>query len=268
MHPRAGFKSLATQPTPVCTLIAAWQVFEAAPVCVAANRDEATGRPSTPPFAWETSPRVLAPRDDRAGGTWLGYNEHGVLAAVTNRWVSGEGERSRGLLVTDALEEPTAGAAAERVAAEADDREYAPFHLLVADADDCVLLVNDGDGRDGARDDGLRRHPLDPGVHAVVNVGFDGDWFVPPARPDAGRQQARNAEAVREALRPRDGETAADWTRRAGEVLGDHEYGVCIHGDGFGTRSSSLVRLGEDAVFEFADGRPCETPFEPVDDTI
>lgn len=261
----------------VCTLIAAWRVFEEAPVCVAANRDEATGRPSSPPFAWDTDPRIVAPRDDRAGGTWLGYNEHGVLAAVTNRWVSGEGERSRGLLVTDALEEPTAEAAADRVAAELDAREYAPFHLLVADADDCVLLENGGDGdddddvaaagRDGTGSD-LRRHALDPGVHVIVNVGFDGDWFVPAARPDAGRQQARNAEAVREALRARDGESAGDWTRRAGEVLGDHEYGVCIHGDGFGTRSSSLVRLGDDAVFEFADGRPCETPFEPVDDTV
>jgi uncharacterized protein with NRDE domain len=261
----------------VCTLIVAWRVFEEAPVCVAANRDEATGRPSSPPFAWETSPRILAPRDDLAGGTWLGYNEHGVLVAVTNRWVSGAGERSRGLLVTDALEEPTAAAAVDRVDTELDAREYAPFHLLVADAADCVLVENGGDGSDaeaGDRDDavdgdrGVSQHTLDPGLHVVVNVGFDGEWFVPPARPDAGRRQAENADRVREDLRPQGGESAADWSRRAGEVLGDHEYGVCIHADGFGTRSSALVRLGEDAVFEFADGRPCETPFERVDDTI
>jgi uncharacterized protein with NRDE domain len=251
----------------VCTLIVAWRVFEDAPVCVAANRDEATGRPSSPPFAWETSPRILAPRDERAGGTWIGYNEYGVLAAVTNRWVEGDGDRSRGRLVTDALAEQTAAAAADRVETELDAREYAPFHLLVADAADCELLVNGGEqsvdpGIDAA---GRERHSLDPGVHAVVNVGFDGEWFVPPARPDAGRQQARNAESVRAALQAREGETAADWTRRAGEVLGDHEYGVCVHGDGFGTRSSTLVRLGDERVVEFADGRPCETPFERVE---
>ena len=249
----------------MCTLIVAWQVFDDAHVCVAANRDEATGRPSSPPFVWETSPRILAPRDERAGGTWLGYNERGVLAAVTNRWVSGEGERSRGRLVTDALEEPSAAAALARVEDELGARAYAPFHLLVADREDCELVVNGGLGGDDAD---FERRRLDPGVHVVVNVGFDGDWFVPPARPDAGRQQAANADRVREALRPGDGETGADWTRRAGEVLGDHEYGVCIHGDGFGTRSSTLVRLGDDAVVEFADGRPCETPFRPVDDTI
>jgi uncharacterized protein with NRDE domain len=247
----------------VCTLIAAWRVFEEAPVCVAANRDEFVDRPSSPPGVWDTSPRVVAPRDERAGGTWLGYNERGVLAAVTNRWESGEGHRSRGLLVTDALSEPTARTALERVEDELDAREYAPFHLLLADGDDCLLVENRG-----GDDPGLRSHALEPGVHAVVNVGFDGEWFVPPARPDAGRGQARNAERVREELRPRAGESAPDWTRRAGEVLGDHEFGVCVHRNGFATRSSSLVRLGAENAFAFADGPPCETPYEAVEDMI
>ena len=91
---------------------------------------------------------------------------------------------------------------------------------------------------------------------------------MPPARPDAGRRQADAADRLRETLRPRDGETAADWTARAGDVLADHEFGVCVHGDGFGTRSSSLVRLGDDRVFAFADGPPCRTPYERVDNSI
>jgi hypothetical protein len=73
---------------------------------------------------------------------------------------------------------------------------------------------------------------------------------------------------VRETLR-RDGEeTAPEWTARAGDVLGNHEYGVCIHGDGFGTQSSSLLRLGAERTFEFADGPPCETPFRPVSESV
>jgi uncharacterized protein with NRDE domain len=243
----------------VCTLIVAWQVFEEAPICVAANRDEAFGRPSTPPVVREGDPRIVAPRDEEAGGTWLGYNEDGVLVAITNRWVEGEGDRSRGLLVDDALSEPTASAAIDRVEAELDAREYAPLHLLAADGED-ALLIEWGDVR--------RVTELDPGVHIVVNVGFDGEWFVPPMRPEAGRQQANNADRIRAELQPRDGETAEAWTRRAGEILGDHEFGACIHGDGFGTRSSSLVRLGGDRVFEFADGPPCETPYEPTESRI
>jgi uncharacterized protein with NRDE domain len=255
----------------VCTLIVAWQVFEEAPICVAANRDEVVGRPSSPPAVSEGDPAVLAPRDERAGGTWLGYNEDGLLVAVTNRWVEGDGERSRGRLIDDALEEPTASAALDCVEAELADREYAPFHLLVADGDDCILIEHSGHGDGtllGASKNGHAAHHLDPGIHIIVNVGFDGEWFVPSRRPEIGRKQARNAERVREELQPRSDETAAGWTRRAGEVLGTHEYGVCIHSDGFGTRSSSLVRLGEERVFEFADGPPCETAYERVEEMI
>jgi len=248
----------------VCTLVFAWQVFEAAPVCVAANRDERFGRPSSAPSVRGSDPQLLAPRDERAGGTWLGYNEHGVLAAVTNRWTAGEGDRSRGLLVTDALQERTATAAVERVEAELAAREYAPFHLVVADATDCLLVENGG----GEALEGHRTRALSPGVHVVVNVGADGEWFLPAARPEAGRRQADNAERLVAALEPNDGEGAADWTGRAGEALGDHEFGVCVHAEGFGTRSSSLVRLGEERVFEFADGPPCRTPYERVDDSI
>ena len=241
----------------MCTLVVAWRVFEEAPVCVAANRDEAPDRPSTPPRRWDCDPPIVAPRDERAGGTWIGYNAEGVLAAITNRWTPGEGERSRGLLVADALGERSARAAADRIETELRQREYAPCHLLVADGEDCLLAVCDGD------DASVRR--LDPGIHVVVNVGFDGEWFVPDRRRSFGRRQADNAERVRETLRPESGEGASRWTDRAGAVLGDHEYGVCVHGDGFGTRSSSLLRLGGDRVFEYADGSPCETPFRRVE---
>ncbi|PSQ32818.1 hypothetical protein BRD05_09730 [Halobacteriales archaeon QS_9_70_65] len=249
----------------MCTLVVAWRVFETAPVCVAANRDESFDRPAAPPSVREGDPAVLAPRDERAGGTWLGYNEAGVLAAITNRWAAGDGDRSRGHLVDEALSARTAVDAAARVDAELEARDYAPFHLLVADDDACRLVENGG--TDDPLD-GHRTRVLAAGVHVVVNVGADGEWFRPPARPDAGRRQADAAARLRETLRPRDGETAADWTARAGDVLADHEFGVCVHGDGFGTRSSSLVRLGDDRVFAFADGPPCRTPYERVDSRI
>ena len=247
----------------MCTLIVAWRVFEDTPVCVAANRDEATDRPSIPPHVRDEDgkPTVLAPRDDRAGGTWLGYNDAGVLVAVTNRWVSGEGERSRGLLVDDCLSERSVSAAIGALETELRTRSYAPFHLLAADGNACLLVVHDGDGT-------CIRHRLSPGVHIVVNVGFDGEWFVPKQRPEAGRRQGRNADRIRSELQPKAGERAAEWTDRAGSILGDHDYGVCLHGEGFGTRSSSLVRLGADRVFEYADGPPCESPFERIGERV
>lgn len=242
----------------MCTLILAWQVFEDAPVTVAANRDEATARESYPPHVWDERPRFVAPRDGEAGGTWMGYNEHDVFVGITNRWkVPDEpGERSRGLLVRDTLGFETAEAAAAFVERELAATGYEPFHLVVADADAAFLF---------SWDEALRLDRLKPGVHIVVNVGADGEYFVPERRPGVGEQQAADADRVRAALEPCAGETGEGWSERAKAVLGDHEYGRCIHGDGFGTKSASVIRLGaHGGAFEHAEGRPCVTDFESV----
>jgi len=246
----------------VCTFILAWQVFPDAPVAVAATRDEALGRPSEPPALREWGARVVAPKDAEANGTWLGYNEHGVLVALTNRWTGAErrGDRSRGLLVRDALGHGSAQAAARCVERDLADRAYEGFNLIAVDSTAAVLVEYDGNA-------GVRN--LDPGVHVVVNVGADGRYDVPADRQDAGETQAGNANAVRTALRPEPGETGREWLDRAAAAVADHEFGVCVHGDGFGTRSASLLLLGgADPTYEFADGPPCETGFEPVVDTV
>ncbi|EJN60330.1 NRDE family protein [Halogranum rubrum] len=250
----------------MCTLTIAWQVFDEAPVVVAANRDEALDRPAEAPAKIEDDPGVVAPRDVEAGGTWVGYNEHGLFVGVTNRWVTGlKSERSRGLLVRDALRRESAEAALELVEEAVKDHEYEGFNLVVADADAAYLLEWDGH---------LHVRQYEPGVHVVVNVGTDDSFFVPDRRPDIGRQQAANARAVREALRPEDGETGDDWAERAADVLGDHEYGVCIHADRYGTRSSSLVTLGRNedgslrARYQFAPGPPCETEYLAVESQL
>jgi uncharacterized protein with NRDE domain len=246
----------------VCTLTLAWQVFEDSPVIVAANRDELLDRPAELPAErdWET--RVVAPKDAEADGTWIGYNEHGVLVAITNRWMDDDvaGERSRGLLVRDALGHETTEDAIRYVENELDERTYDGFNLLAADAASAILVEYDGL---------FRVSNLGPGVHVIVNVGADGSYEVPDARAEAGTRQAENANSVRTALEPEPGETGPEWLERAGEVIGDHQYGVCVHADKFGTRSSSLIRLGTDGVtYEFADGPPCETAFESVDASI
>jgi len=242
----------------VCTLILAWQVFPDAPVCVAANRDEADDRPSDPPGEYATDPRVVAPRDRTAGGTWLGHNEHGVLAAVTNRWTDVDlaGERSRGRLVADALAASSAEAAARVVEDAVADASYAGFNLVLADERAAVYC--EWDGR-------LRVRNWRPGVHVVVNVGADGDFAVPDHRQKVGERQAVDARRARTALRPEPGETAPAWRDRAAAVLRDHEYAFCVHGDGFGTQSSSLLTLGADGPdWRYADGPPCETAYRPV----
>jgi len=202
----------------VCTLVFAWQSFEETPLAVAANREEANGRPSEPPALYRHTPRVIAPRDTRVGGTWIGYNDAGVFVGITNRWVDREGNRSRGKLVADCLECTSATAALEYVEQTLQTHRYAGFNLVVTDRNRAMLLEFDGE---------LTVSEFAPGIHVVVNVGHNGAYFEPPNRPEAGRTQATNAERLQSVLQPKTGETAEEWLFRAGKTLGDHDYGVC-----------------------------------------
>ncbi|MFC7080385.1 NRDE family protein [Halorussus caseinilyticus] len=227
----------------MCTLILAWQVFDGTPIAAAANRDEALGRPSRPPRVLDRDPTVVAPQDEEAGGTWIGYNDAGLFVGVTNRRSDLAGERSRGLLVRDALARESANDAISFVRNELADREYAGFNLVVADAEEAELLEWDGV---------LRSTHFDPGVHVVVNEGYNGE--------------AAKSARVREAARP-DGEmTVETWFDGVTGVLRDHDLETCVHGEGYGTRSSSLVAVEEsgDGRYWFADGTPCETDYEVV----
>ena len=245
----------------MCTIVLAWQVFEDTPVAFAANRDERIGRPSEPPEIRQWGKRVVAPADAEAKGTWLGYNEEGLLVAVTNRWVDADlaGERSRGLLVRDCLSHGSTVDAARAVEGAVRDAEYDGFNLLLAHENAALLLEWDGQ---------LAVRNLTPGVHVVVNVGADGDYRIPGHRPDVGEQQAVNADRLRDVMQVAPGERVDEWLTRAGETISDHEYGVCVHGDGFGTRSSSLIALGTECRYAFADGPPCEASYRPVEGQI
>ena len=244
----------------MCTLALAWQVFDP-PVALAATRDEAHDRPSEPPAVRGDGQRFIAPRDAEAGGTWIGLTETGLVAAVTNRWLDADrdGDRSRGLLVEDCLRRPSAAAAVRTVEREVDRRSYDGFSLVLADDAAAFRLSYDGS---------LAVARLEPGVHVVGNVGgvINGvDRFAVPARRGSdGAERADSARRVADAVSPEPGESAAEWLDRANDVLADHAYGACLHGDGFGTRSFTRIVTGPAPAVAFADGPPCETPAEPV----
>ncbi len=231
----------------MCTLIIAHRHFEESPIFLASNRDEALGRASSPPTVREVAgTSILAPTDDVAGGTWLGVNEWGVVVAITNRFgvAPDPGRFSRGLLVREALLERYAQVAADGIAA-LDARDYNPFHLVIMDRDYAEIVW--GDGRQ------MRRVVLDPGLSVVTERSFEA----------ATNERAERLRRRIDALRADD-----DLTRGAlAKLLLDRRdedidaVTVSISEMDYGTRSSTIIELGRDPRFEFADGPPDRVPY-------
>src|SRR6516162_2634721 len=100
----------------MCLLALFFRAVDDAAVVAGANREEYYQRGGEPPRLLDGAVHTVAGVDPVAGGTWFGVNACGVLVAVTNRAKSETPDRprSRGLLVRELLECPSAAAAVER----------------------------------------------------------------------------------------------------------------------------------------------------------
>jgi uncharacterized protein with NRDE domain len=146
----------------MCLLAIHFQTLPAAPLLVAANREEFFDRPSLGPAIQPGLPRVLCGVDARAGGTWLGVNEYGLFVAVTNRPKSDlpTAPRSRGALCRDLLACRSAEEAAKRANTELATGHYAGANYVVADTQS-AFAIQAGDA--------LVATPLTPGLHLLTN---------------------------------------------------------------------------------------------------
>ncbi len=98
------------------------------------NRDESKRRLPSLPAALRRSKGIefLSPLDADAGGTWLGVNAFGLTVGLLNGVVRGPGPPapiSRGLLVLDLLDSPSAAEVARRLGA-GDLARRKPFELV------------------------------------------------------------------------------------------------------------------------------------------
>ncbi|RDV27355.1 NRDE family protein [Alteromonas aestuariivivens] len=68
----------------MCILFIAYRQRADFPLIIAANRDEFHQRATAPSQFWPENPDLLAGRDLKAGGTWMGVTRNGFISALTN----------------------------------------------------------------------------------------------------------------------------------------------------------------------------------------
>lgn len=150
----------------MCLILFAWKTDPDYPLVLAANRDEFHHRPAQPLHWWQDKPNVLAGRDLQAGGTWLGANRSGRVAAVTNyreEQPRRQGRQSRGEIVTAFLMDDDSPYTFSR---SIDSDSYAGFSLLTADNEELCYVSNRGDAAT----------LLSPGIYGLSNASLDTPW--------------------------------------------------------------------------------------------
>ena len=245
----------------MCTLVILRRPGTAWPVLLAANRDEMAERPWAPPARhWSDRSEVVAGQDLLSGGSWLGVNDHGVVAAILNRYGSlgpAPGKRSRGELVLEALDHADAREAAEALAA-IESRAYRSFNAVVADNQEAFWIRHLGEETE------VVFQPLPPGLSMIT--AHDRNDPLKSARQRLYLPLWRAA-----AVPDPDQDDWRDWERllASREELPGEGPGSAMNvrlPGGFGTLCSSLIALPDDIaqkpIWRFAPGSPDVTPFK------
>lgn len=234
----------------MCIAAFAWNPDSETPLVLATNRDEFFVRPTAPMDWWPNSP-VLAGRDLKANGAWLGITRHGRFALLTNirnPALRREGAPSRGDIVRNFLES-TVQTSIFAAALASIAPHYEGFNFLCGEMN--------GDSRElwflNSAERVAKR--LDQGQYGLSNASLDTDWpklsrvkqglrHALAERDDASQDARllrllRNTTPTSEQQLPSTG-VPLEWERALGSIF--------INRDGYGTRASTVLRIGGGAA--------------------
>lgn len=164
----------------MCLIAFALHADPGCPLLIAANRDEFLDRPTAALHRWrlDDGTDIVAGRDLRDGGTWLGLSPRGRVAMLTNvrQSMAGPGLRSRGELVTRWLQ---GDADADRFADAIDPHAYGGFNLVVGDFHRQRWTWMSNRHPDAPHEPaacGWHSKPLPAGVYGLSNASLDTPW--------------------------------------------------------------------------------------------
>lgn len=150
----------------MCLMVFALDVHPRFRLIVCANRDEYYKRPARRARFWEEEPSILAGRDMKKNGTWLGITKNGRFAAVTNFRNPDDvcpNARTRGELVTAFLKNDLS---CEDFLDLVHGDFYNGFNLFIYDGKSMFYHSN-------VNHETLK---LTPGIYGVSNGLLDSNW--------------------------------------------------------------------------------------------
>lgn len=236
----------------MCMLALLYKMARNAPILVASNREERFDRPTQVPKIQPGTPRVVCGLDRKAGGTWLGVNQYGLFATVTNRpkTLVPKEPRSRGLLCRELLDFRSAKEAAKHAAAELATGVYAGANFVCADAQYAAVIYG------GNR---IEIVELPPGLHLITHGDLND--------PNDPRH-----EFIRRMLTLHTLDSAVTFLAVASRAFcrkadRSGRRGVVIIGNEYGTVSSTLLSLPakvQRSVYQYAPGPPCDHSYDDL----
>jgi len=236
----------------MCLIVFSYKQHPNYPLILAANRDENHDRPTRPAQFWDDHPDLLAGKDLKAGGTWMGIRRDGNFSALTNYRdpsIRRENSPSRGHLVLDFLIHPrSANDYLQQVDHIAD--RYMGFNLLVGSIDQLGYYSNQ---------EGIIRL-LNAGLYGLSNHLLNTPW---PKVERAKKQlniilenESISEESLFKLLAD-DHQAPEDQLPDTGipREIEKKVSSIFIKSDGYGTRCSTILLIDNDGHITFSERR-------------
>ena len=240
----------------MCTIILLYKTVPGFPMIIAANRDEFINRSALAPHLWQScrqgkTKKMFAGKDQQAGGTWLGINNHGVVAGLTNYSTGYRdlSKASRGDIVLKCLAADNPVTAKKKLFPE-ETAQYNPFNLFCISPEEGFLYTNYPSPR---------CRPINKGIHVLTNKDLDSEedpkknWILQRLKAPAVPKEPKPLMAL------------------FSPILSAHGHEgtaeICIHLKGYGTVSSSMIFIHqhwEESRYFYCQGAPCRKSFQDL----
>jgi len=165
----------------MCLIVFSLRSHKKYPLVLAGNRDEFYKRPARPAKFWEDKPNLLAGKDIKGGGTWMGVTKNGKLGALTNyRDLKNIKEEAptRGSIVTDYLtDSKPAPVFLETLDENAED--FNGFNVLAGTPDSFFHYSNET----------RNITEIESGIHGISNAVLNTPW----PKVEKAEEDLRNA---------------------------------------------------------------------------